>query len=265
MRSSNRVMRRRSDGMTPVRPNGTGPTACRRTRLTFLTAHTRSASPAPLPFRLLTSTHACLARSPRVARVFTHSLGDGILKRRLVFLPALLAAAPWLAATTLAEETPTEEEPGVIEEVIVRAHPLAGEGLAQATDVMEADELERKAVDNIGATVGSEPGIHNSPFGGRGTLLRQPAPRHGCLRDRGSRARSGAGPQSSSNAHWRYRRTVPAGKLLLHELRGLHLPGRDGRGKSRLRRAPLRASRRDVRGLRGGRPREGRRVGHRTS
>ena len=87
------------------------------------------------------------------------------MKRRLLFLPALLAAAPWLAATTLAEETSTEEEPGAIEEVIVRAHPLSGEGLAQATDVMEADELERKAVDNIGATVGSEPGIHNSPFG----------------------------------------------------------------------------------------------------
>ena len=30
---------------------------------------------------------------------------------------------------------------------------------------MEADELERKAVDNIGATVGNEPGIHNSSFG----------------------------------------------------------------------------------------------------
>ena len=87
------------------------------------------------------------------------------MKRRLLFLPALLAAAPWLATTTLAEETSTEEEPGAIEEVIVRAHPLSGEGLAQATDVMEADELERKAVDNIGATVGSEPGIHNSPFG----------------------------------------------------------------------------------------------------
>ena len=84
------------------------------------------------------------------------------MKRKLLIL---LATAPWLTATALAEETPAEEEPGAIEEVIVLAHPLAGEGLAQATDVMEADELERKAVDNIGATVGNEPGIHNSPFG----------------------------------------------------------------------------------------------------
>ena len=84
------------------------------------------------------------------------------MKRKL---PILLAAAPWLAAVALAEEAPAGEEPGAIEEVIVLAHPLASEGLAQATEVLGADELERKAVDNIGATVGNEPGIHNSSFG----------------------------------------------------------------------------------------------------
>ena len=83
----------------------------------------------------------------------------------LVALSASLAAAPWLAASALAAEPPGEEEPGIIEEVIVLAHPLAGEGLAQPSDVLEADELERKAVDNIGATVGNEPGIHNSSYG----------------------------------------------------------------------------------------------------
>ncbi|MYF70166.1 MAG: hypothetical protein F4181_09500, partial [Proteobacteria bacterium] len=71
-----------------------------------------------------------------------------------------LAAAPWLAAAALPEETAAQEEPGAIEEVTVLAHPLAGDGLAQATDVLDTDELERKAVDNIGATVGNEPGIH---------------------------------------------------------------------------------------------------------
>ena len=68
-----------------------------------------------------------------------------------------------VAAT--AGEAPDEERPSEIEEIIVLAHPLAGEGLAQASDVMDADELERKAVDNIGATVGNEPGIHNSSYG----------------------------------------------------------------------------------------------------
>ena len=68
-----------------------------------------------------------------------------------------------VAAT--AGEAPDEERPSEIEEIIVLAHALAGEGLAQASDVMDADELERKAVDNIGATVGNEPGIHNSSYG----------------------------------------------------------------------------------------------------
>ncbi|MCY3810203.1 MAG: TonB-dependent receptor [Gammaproteobacteria bacterium] len=76
---------------------------------------------------------------------------------------SLLAAAPWLAAAALAGETATEEEQ--IEEIIVLAHPLARDGLAQPSDVLGADELERKAVDNIGATVGNEPGIHNSSYG----------------------------------------------------------------------------------------------------
>ena len=77
----------------------------------------------------------------------------------------LLAAAPCLAAAALAGEAPAQEEPGAIEEIIVLAHPLAREGLAQASDVLDAGELERKAVDNIGATVGNEPGIHNSSYG----------------------------------------------------------------------------------------------------
>ncbi|MDE0421273.1 MAG: TonB-dependent receptor [Gammaproteobacteria bacterium] len=86
------------------------------------------------------------------------------MKRKQLFLLALLAGAPWLAVAALAAEAP-EQEPGDIEEVIVLAHPLAREGLAQASDVLDADELERKAVDNIGATVGNEPGIHNSSYG----------------------------------------------------------------------------------------------------
>ena len=84
------------------------------------------------------------------------------MKRQKLFLPAV---APWLAAAALAGEAPAEEEPGVIEEIVVLAHPLARDGLAQANDVLDADELERKAVDNIGATVGNEPGIHNSSYG----------------------------------------------------------------------------------------------------
>ncbi|MCY3817000.1 MAG: hypothetical protein OXG59_12015, partial [Gammaproteobacteria bacterium] len=69
-------------------------------------------------------------------------------------LLSLLAAAPLLATAALAQEAPATDDSGAIEEIVVLAHPLSREGLAQAADVMEADELERKAVDNIGATVG---------------------------------------------------------------------------------------------------------------
>ena len=84
------------------------------------------------------------------------------MKRKPLFL---LGMVSWLGMVAFAGEAPVEEEPGVIEEIIVLAHPLARDGLAQASDVLDADELERKAVDNIGATVGSEPGIHNSSYG----------------------------------------------------------------------------------------------------
>ena len=75
------------------------------------------------------------------------------------------AVAVCLGLAAFPVEATDEEQSSEIEEVIVRAHPLADEGLAQANDVLEADELERKAVDNIGATVGNEPGIHNSSYG----------------------------------------------------------------------------------------------------
>ena len=77
----------------------------------------------------------------------------------------LATLATTLAVAAFAEEAPDDEQPEEIETIVITAHPLAGEGLAQPGDVLEADELERKAVDNIGATVGNEPGIHNSSFG----------------------------------------------------------------------------------------------------
>ena len=76
----------------------------------------------------------------------------------------LFLAAACLGAAASGAEAPTEQPPE-IEEVLVTAHPLGAEGLAQASDVLTADELERKMVDTIGATVGNEPGIHNSAYG----------------------------------------------------------------------------------------------------
>ena len=77
----------------------------------------------------------------------------------------LLAMASWLGFPALGEEAPDEELSETIEEIVVLGHPLSGEGLAQASDVVSGVELDRKAADSIGATVGNEAGIHNSSFG----------------------------------------------------------------------------------------------------
>lgn len=52
-----------------------------------------------------------------------------------------------------------------IEEIVVTAHPLSGEGLSQATEVLQGTELQRKLAPNIGATLAKLPGIHSAPFG----------------------------------------------------------------------------------------------------
>ena len=77
----------------------------------------------------------------------------------------LATLATTLGVAAYAEEAPGDEQPPEIEKIVVTAHPLAGDGLSQPSDVLDADELERKTVDNIGATVGNEPGIHNSSYG----------------------------------------------------------------------------------------------------
>ena len=45
------------------------------------------------------------------------------------------------------------------------AHPLSGEGLSQASDVLQGDELHRKRAANIGETLANQPGIHTAQFG----------------------------------------------------------------------------------------------------
>ena len=54
---------------------------------------------------------------------------------------------------------------GHLEEVLVIGHPLSGEGFAQISDVLDGEDLKRKAAENIGATIGNEPGVHNASFG----------------------------------------------------------------------------------------------------
>ena len=76
-----------------------------------------------------------------------------------------LPLAPILCLTALgalADETGDEPQ---IEEVVVTAHPLSADGLAQPVESLRGEELNRKIADTVGATVAREPGIHTSSFG----------------------------------------------------------------------------------------------------
>lgn len=76
-----------------------------------------------------------------------------------------VAIAACFGVAAFVVEASDEEPSSELEEIIVTAHPLAGDGLSQPSDVLDSEELERKVVDNIGATVGNEPGVHNSAYG----------------------------------------------------------------------------------------------------
>ena len=52
-----------------------------------------------------------------------------------------------------------------IEEVVIRAHPLSAEGLAQPVAVLAGDELQRALATTLGETLQDVPGIHSSSFG----------------------------------------------------------------------------------------------------
>ncbi len=74
-----------------------------------------------------------------------------------------------------------------IEEVTVMAHPLSGEGLSQAIDVLQGEQLERNRATNIGDTLARLPGIHSAPFGnavGRPVIHGLSGPRVRIMEDR---------------------------------------------------------------------------------
>ena len=82
-------------------------------------------------------------------------------------------------ATNAAEAT--------LEEVVVTAHPLSGQGLSQAVAVLDGATLERDMGTTIGATVARQPGIHSASFGqavGRPVIHGMSGPRVRVLEDR---------------------------------------------------------------------------------
>ena len=87
------------------------------------------------------------------------------MKLNRYLVPAVAACMSPAAAGNGAPSGHGGHEGHDIEEVVVIGHPLSGEGFSQAVEVLVGDELERKAAYSIGATVGSQPGVHNSSFG----------------------------------------------------------------------------------------------------
>ncbi len=74
-----------------------------------------------------------------------------------------------------------------IEEVIVRAHPLSAEGLAQPVSTLSGDKLQRRVAASIGETLAGLSGVHSSSFGqavGRPVIRGLGGPRVKVMEDR---------------------------------------------------------------------------------
>jgi len=99
----------------------------------------------------------------------------------------LLSAALFSTASYAAQPRIGNADGNDIEEIIVYAHPLSAEGLAQAALALEEGELSRNLSSNIAETLARQPGIHNSSFGtaaGRPVIRGLGGPRVRLMEDR---------------------------------------------------------------------------------
>lgn len=83
------------------------------------------------------------------------------LARFVIF--ALCSYACVFAQFVLAE--PLDNKRQSIEEVVISAHPLSAEGLAQPVSVLQGEALVKALEGSIGATIDGVPGVHSQSFG----------------------------------------------------------------------------------------------------
>ncbi len=105
---------------------------------------------------------------------------------RIACLLALSALFP-AGNNYAASDDVSSEEAAIYEELVVTAHPLSGEGLAQPTSILDGEELNRAVAATIGETLVNQPGIHNSSFGqavGRPVIHGMSGPRVKVMEDR---------------------------------------------------------------------------------
>ena len=100
------------------------------------------------------------------------------------------AAASLLGASLLLVAASASAEDGqddTIEEVVVTAHPLSGEGLSEPAIALDGGQLDREAAASIGDTVSRQAGIHSASFGtavGRPVVHGMDGPRVRVMEDR---------------------------------------------------------------------------------
>ena len=100
--------------------------------------------------------------------------------KSLYLAPAVLL----LASTALAQSNNNDES---LDEVTVTAHPLADDGIAQSSLILQNEALERALATSIGDTVAGQPGIHYADFGsvgGRPVIRGLSGPRVRIMQDR---------------------------------------------------------------------------------
>lgn len=89
--------------------------------------------------------------------------------------------------TTSVGKSQSEDSSPMIEEIVVSAHPLSAEGLAQPSALLSAEKLQRVVASSLGESLVSLPGVHSSSFGqavGRPVIRGLGGPRVKILEDR---------------------------------------------------------------------------------
>ena len=86
--------------------------------------------------------------------------------RKFLSYCALVTSFTTMSVLADEEGKPTgDHESDGLEEIVVRAHPLSNEGVAQSYDVLSGEQLARVVEATIGETLETIPGIRNASFG----------------------------------------------------------------------------------------------------
>jgi len=85
------------------------------------------------------------------------------MKNLFIYSSVVLGALSLSTSLNVQAQKLADQDP--IEELVVKAHPLFQDGLAQSLTVLSGDELAEKTLNSLGATIAGEAGIHSASFG----------------------------------------------------------------------------------------------------